>query len=406
MITTNIHTASYRQLFNIHDNIQRHHLVTLSEALEAFWDGADIKHCRKSPSSPIPYSFVKTKCGDRWSVLLITNVHVGSKGKFGVVKIALPILRFTDAFIIDFPAACALKIIREQSSALPANYEQSSAFHAMQHYYPDTAILTTSERIKHNGHRLIYIAMPLLLGMDLQRYLVTYPHQHTLLQYLEISLAIAREVENLHDKNFVHGDIKPENIIINTANNTMSVQLIDFDGTLQFNDEKLKKIKTKGFYPTWLNENYANAETDIYAVAICIVNMLGGLPPNFPNATAQTIYDQLGIALAQFWPAGVNSTMLSAQVKIRTLIYAIFFDSSKEVSAIHSIGEVVACLDSLITNMKHARSQFRAYANQTPWPCLPASPVIGQIELPRKARPAANKTAHTNWIEDACCSIQ
>ncbi|KTD48674.1 serine/threonine-protein kinase [Legionella rubrilucens] len=82
----------------------------------------------------------------------------------------------------------------------------------------------------------------------LQRHLIKRKIELSLLQYLEISLAIVKAVDELHEKGRIHRDLKPENVMISLS--PLTVKLIDFAFSCPNSKTKGKTIKgTLPFLP-------------------------------------------------------------------------------------------------------------------------------------------------------------
>jgi serine/threonine protein kinase len=76
------------------------------------------------------------------------------------------------------------------------------------------------------GKKLKYIVMSKIEGVDLCEYIKT--NSLTEDELKNITIQLLKIIRRLHNKNIIHGDIKPENIIYNTE--TKKIYLIDFEG--------------------------------------------------------------------------------------------------------------------------------------------------------------------------------
>jgi uncharacterized protein (TIGR02145 family) len=102
--------------------------------------------------------------------------------------------------------------------------------------------------------------------------------------------------KNIHKKNFLHRDIKPDNIIITPEN---KVVLIDF-GTAKFHSNDTGSTSTlvllsHGFAPPeqYSNEHKKGAYTDIYALGATLYFMLTGIKPI--QATDRTMREMTSV---------------------------------------------------------------------------------------------------------------
>lgn len=84
---------------------------------------------------------------------------------------------------------------------------------------------------------------PYCPGKTLAEYLKSH-QSHT--ELLEVFLAVAEKLLNLHDLGIIHGDIKDDNIIIEQCpiTNRMTVHIIDFDCSYKITDRHATKTRT------------------------------------------------------------------------------------------------------------------------------------------------------------------
>ncbi|MFM7405749.1 MAG: serine/threonine protein kinase [Cuspidothrix sp.] len=94
---------------------------------------------------------------------------------------------------------------------------------------------------------------------------------------------LAKILERVHNKGFIHRDINPSNIML--KNNGGQIVLIDFDAGRQINqavsDKKhLTVIGTNGYIPPEQRKGRAVPQSDFYALGITFVHLLTGKHPN------------------------------------------------------------------------------------------------------------------------------
>ena len=76
---------------------------------------------------------------------------------------------------------------------------------------------------------------------SLANYLRTKSFPRPWLEYYQIAIGLTEGLLHLHENLIVHLDIKPDNILIENANNSMNVKLIDFGCSLKFFDNKFER---------------------------------------------------------------------------------------------------------------------------------------------------------------------
>ncbi len=133
---------------------------------------------------------------------------------------------------------------------------------------------STSEEIKECLMSSGELIMPLMEGMDMYDYVMT--KSLTLNEKMDCALATLRAVKVLHDKGFVHGDIKPENIIYDE--NLKKAHMVDFTFLLKENEKVKREQYCQGTlcYYNFLAQPDAagffkvNKTRDLYALAVTI----------------------------------------------------------------------------------------------------------------------------------------
>ncbi len=137
-----------------------------------------------------------------------------------------------------------------------------------------------------------YIVMDYLEGQTLDEYLtkiqrIREPEAIQMLNPIFDALAY------IHQRNFLHRDVKPQNIFITNQGTPM---LLDFGASRQFLQNKsnsLTSIMTPGYAPMeqYNRKGHQGPWTDIYSCAATLYHMLIGEPP--PEAPARISGEQL-----------------------------------------------------------------------------------------------------------------
>jgi len=128
-----------------------------------------------------------------------------------------------------------------------------------------------------------YMVMKYINGEDLKKLLL---HKKTKrFQSYNLILQIGRGLDYLHEKNIIHQDIKPENILVSKNN---EVKIIDF-GLARYNRLRLftrnRFIDGTPTYmaPEQIRKRHTDKRTDIYSYGITIYEMLTGKVPYQAN---------------------------------------------------------------------------------------------------------------------------
>ena len=128
-----------------------------------------------------------------------------------------------------------------------------------------------------------YYVMPLVEGVDLRKYLEGRGGRMTESELVPIARSLISALAALHEKNLIHRDIKPQNIIL-LQSNTIPV-LIDFGAARrQFeSDNSLSHmgVQTEGYSP--IEQVMASKNqgpwTDVYSLCATLYKALSGATP-------------------------------------------------------------------------------------------------------------------------------
>ncbi len=142
-----------------------------------------------------------------------------------------------------------------------------------------------------------YLVMDYYDGITLAGYLAQQP-QGKLSEKtaVDILMPILDGLREVHAKNFLHRDIKPQNIYLTTDNRAI---LLDFGAARQAMGERsrsLSVVLSEGYapYEQYHRRGEQGPWTDIYACAAVLYHAVAGEPP--PPATERLHKDELDIA--------------------------------------------------------------------------------------------------------------
>ena len=122
----------------------------------------------------------------------------------------------------------------------------------------------------------------------------------TLLQKLHIAYALAVALKSLHQKNIIHVDINPKNIIYNEQ--TQAIQLIDFgqsiiNSTQHSNTPGHKGASANLFYispeQTGLTKNKIDFRSDLYSLGMSLYHLFLGYSPYNANDKYELMHKQI-----------------------------------------------------------------------------------------------------------------
>jgi serine/threonine protein kinase len=153
-----------------------------------------------------------------------------------------------------------------------------------------------------------YLVMDYYDGVTLADYLAQQP-QGKLPEKVavDILMPILDGLREVHAKNFLHRDIKPQNIYLTTGNRAI---LLDFGAARQAMSERsrsLSVVLSEGYapYEQYHRRGEQGPWTDIYACAAVLYHAVAGEPP--PPATERMSKDELDIGAL-----GVSTSLANA----------------------------------------------------------------------------------------------
>ena len=160
-----------------------------------------------------------------------------------------------------------------------------------------------------------YLVMDYYDGITLADYLAQQPQGKLPEQTaIDILMPILDGLREVHAKNFLHRDIKPQNIYLTTGNRAI---LLDFGAARQAMSERsrsLSVVLSEGYapYEQYHRRGEQGPWTDIYASAAVLYHAVAGQPP--PPATERVAKDELDIGALGLSASLANALRLGLAV--------------------------------------------------------------------------------------------
>lgn len=140
-----------------------------------------------------------------------------------------------------------------------------------------------------------FLALELLEGTTLSDYMAKHDRLEESFA-LEIALQIAKAIKYLHDYNFIHRDVKPQNIMISQEGVT---KLIDLGLTRQIQDVSITQEGRILGTPFYISPEQARGDldidtrTDVYSWGATLYHLLTGRPPFLGDRPAEVMEKHL-----------------------------------------------------------------------------------------------------------------
>ncbi|MDX2043773.1 MAG: SUMF1/EgtB/PvdO family nonheme iron enzyme [Acidobacteriota bacterium] len=174
--------------------------------------------------------------------------------------------------------------------------------------------------------KIVYLVMELVQGLSL-RQLIRSEKKLDILRTINIVRQVCGAVEAAHHSGVIHRDLKPDNIIIESHQNTERVKVLDFGIA------KLREAKTDNFLtqagtiigtPQYMSPEQCQGlqldpRSDIYSIGIILYEMLTGTVPFDGESTLQVVYNQLHQFPKPILEISPNISELLAAVIMRAL---------------------------------------------------------------------------------------
>lgn len=178
---------------------------------------------------------------------------------------------------------------------------EAEILHSLKH----DNIVPVNEVFEQNN--TVYYVMSYLGNVSLYQYVAENCGALEESQAKGIILPLTSALAYLHNRNILHLDIKPDNIMMVRHGNTIKPVLIDFGQAMYFVNGKPKKDKgihgySKGYSPLQLKQNVStfSPSLDIYSLAATLLYMLSGVDPcDAEEQSIHKIYKTLPESVSQ-----------------------------------------------------------------------------------------------------------
>ncbi|MBX9687450.1 MAG: serine/threonine protein kinase [Candidatus Obscuribacterales bacterium] len=162
------------------------------------------------------------------------------------------------------------------------------------------ANIVTVYHIGISGEGLPYLAMEFIKGKSLDRFISNGPLP--VFKAIEICGYLADAMSLAHANGIVHRDLKPANVLISDLEEASSVKLIDFGLARLVGEQKSTStglLLGSAHYmsPEQCQGKNVDFRSDIYALTICLFEMMTGRKPFDADNSIALIYKQMHEAL-------------------------------------------------------------------------------------------------------------
>lgn len=226
---------------------------------------------------------------------------LGKPGGFGITYLAWDLYLETYVAIKEFLPRDLAGRSPDRASVQPHTNEDSKLFnYGLEQFINEARTLAQFDhpnvvRVKtfFKGFNTAYMVMDYYDGMSLNEYMSSKGNVLSESITLGIMLPILDGLHEVHNKGFLHRDIKPHNIFLTSSKRVI---LLDFGAARVSMNERSKSMSvvlTPGFAPPeqYHGKGKQGPWTDIYAVAATMYYMLTGTVP--AEATERLYEDQL-----------------------------------------------------------------------------------------------------------------
>jgi serine/threonine protein kinase len=150
--------------------------------------------------------------------------------------------------------------------------------------------------------RIVYLVMELVKGQSL-RSVMLKEGKLDCRRTVNLVRQVCGAVDAAHHSGVIHRDLKPDNILIETVQDTERVKVLDF-GIAKLKEAKTDALLTQAgtiigtpqyMSPEQCQGKHLDPSSDIYSIGIILYEMLTGEVPFKEEAALQVVYDQLHV---------------------------------------------------------------------------------------------------------------
>ena len=124
-----------------------------------------------------------------------------------------------------------------------------------------------------------YIVMEYVIGITLRKYVENHIEPMNFEQAWEFLLPVINALEKVHEKNLIHRDVNPDNIIVWEDG---TLKLIDFGSAREYEDDRTMTALVKGGYAPpeqYVRKGKQGPWTDVYSLCATIYEMITEVIP-------------------------------------------------------------------------------------------------------------------------------
>ena len=267
--------------------------------------------------------------GDRIGSYVIDNLL--AEGGMGCVYVA---------HHVSLPRRAAVKVLRPELAA--SSFARDGLFHearVLEWLSAPRAVKLYDVGVLGDGRP--WIAMELVNGRCLAQ-LIERGRVHSLRWVARVIAAVADALAQAHARGIVHGDIKPENIIVHDEAGGLTVKLVDW-GIARSSTQKQAVSTTSGtpqyMPPEQIRGEPLDERADVYALGVLAYELVAGRLP-FEGADAGALF----VAHLNSTPRPARDFCPELPSELDTLLHAMLAKSSSDRPGIAFVHDVMTAL--------------------------------------------------------------